>query len=77
MQVVRSSKTQDGCEIDVRYSLYLTNYEMKVLSDLFGLVFGPPDYPRDGLDVLDIKSKFPDNSQLVGYRMFNSIFRSL
>lgn len=77
MQVVRSSKTQDGCEIDVRYSLYLSNYEMKVISDLFGLVFAPPDYPRDGLDVSDIKARFTENNQLVGYRMFNSLFRSL
>ena len=77
MQVVRSSKTQDGCEIDVRYSLYMSQFEMKVMSDLFGLVFGPPDYPREGLDVMDIKAKFTENEQLCGYRMFNSIFRSL
>lgn len=77
MQVVRSSKTQDGCEIDVRYSLYVSPHEMKVISDLFGLVFGPPDYPREGLDVSELKSKFTENDQLVGYRMFYSIFRSL
>ena len=75
MQLVKSCRIDDGAEIDKRYSLYLTASEFSVLQDVFGLLFGPPDFPRDGLDVKEFKSRFTDVKQLLGVRMFWSLFR--
>ena len=42
-QIVKSSKLQDGCELDVRYTFYFSNSEFGALFRLIHLVFSLDD----------------------------------
>lgn len=74
MEIVKQTKFRDGAEVSARYSLYCSEHEFNCFCKIFGAVFGPPDFLKNGFDPTPLKLLLNEIDQIQCVRIWNTLF---